>query len=261
MKKILLSALVAAAFAVGTNAFALIANDNAGNYSGGWTNGANGGIGFSPWVLASSGGTGGFGGNFIGDPTSAGITGMGTQAFGQFANTNGTGAFANADRPFSSAMSVGDTFSFQWAINWDSEGGNKGFHLYSGGTGGAQLLDINQGSFPGDINLTVGALTNNTSIAFGTFPMTWSFQLTTPSNLFVTATARSNTAVTAFSTNISVSGAPDAVRFYASNMDAGDNRQPYFNNLSVVPEPSTYALLALSAAGLAGYAARRRARK
>jgi PEP-CTERM motif len=257
MKKILLSSLAAAAFAVGSNAHALIASDNAGNYSSGWTNGANGGTGFLAWSLSSGGGTGGFGGNFIGDPTAAGITGFGTQAFGQFANPSGSGAFANADRAFSSAMSVGDTFSFQWAVNFDSGDGNKGFNLYSGGVAGTQLLNVNQGGFPG--NITLGG--SDTGIAYGTGPMTWSFTLQTPTSLLVTSSARNGTSTPVFSTNLTVAGAPDAFRFYASNLEAGNNRQPYFNNLSVVPEPSTYALLGLSALALGGYVARRRARK
>ena len=189
---------------------------------------------------------------------------MGTQAFGQFANTNGTGAFANADRSFSTAMSVGDTFSFQWGINFDSGGGAKGFNLYSGGPGGTQLINVNQGGFPGDLFISFGTnsgINLSNFISYGTSPMTWSFTLQSGTSLLVTSSARNGSATPVYSTNVTVAGAPDAFRFYAFNMDAGDQRQPYFNNLSVVPEPSTYALLALSAAGLAGYAARRRARK
>jgi hypothetical protein len=264
MKKLLLSTISAVSISVGSNAFALIANDNAGNYSGGWTNGANGGIGFLPWSINVNQGTNFFAGNFIGSPTNAGITSFGTQAFGLYANPSSTNnPFASVDRGFSSAMSVGDTFSFQWAVNWDSGGGSKGFNLYSGGTGGTQLLNVNQGGFPGDIFVNFGTNNINTSnsILFGTGPMTWSFTLQTGTSLLVTSSARDGTTTPVFSTNITIASAPDAVRFYAANMDAGDQRQPYFNNLSVVPEPSTYALLALSAAGLAGYAARRRARK
>jgi hypothetical protein len=259
MKKMLLiQSLAAVVLVMGSaNALALIANDNSGNYGSGWTNGANGGTGFLAWSLSSSGGTDGFGGNFIGDPTAAGITGFGTQAFGQFANPSGSGAFANADRAFSSAMSVGDTFTFQWAVNFDSGSGNKGFNLFSGGVAGTQLLNVNQGGFPG--NITLGG--SNTGIAYGTGPMTWTFTLQTTTSLLVTSSARDGSSTPFFSTNLTVAGAPDAFRFYSSNMDSGDNRQHYFNNFSVVPEPSTYALLALGAFGLAGYAARRRARR
>jgi len=258
MKKLLLLTISAAAFAVGTSHAQLIASDNAGNYSGGWTNGANGGFGFLAWSISAPQGTG-FSGNFIGDPTAAGVSGMGTQAFGLYANPTNSGASVSVDRQFAAALNVGETFSFQWANNWDTGGGNKGFNLYTGGTGGTQLLNVNIGGFPGDV--TFGG--TNTGLTFGTGPSTWSFTLSAPTSLNVTATARDGSPSIAFSTNITIAGAPNAVRFYASEMSGADanNRQPYFNNLSVVPEPSTYALLALSAAGLAGYAARRRARK
>jgi hypothetical protein len=92
--------------------------------------------------------------------------------------------------------------------------------------------------------------------------MTWSFTLTTPSNLLVTSSARDGTTTPVFTTNFAVAAAPNAFSFYATAMGAGDQRQSYFNNMTVVvPEPSTYALLTLSALAIGGYAARRRARK
>lgn len=253
MKKLLLSSLAAAALAAGSNAYALVASDNAGNYSGGWTNGANGGTGFQAWSLSSGAGTGAAGW-FIGDPSSGGIGGMATNSFGLFANTNGTGAFVNADRAFSSAMSVGDVLSFQWSINFDSgSDGNKGFNLYTGGVGGTQLINVNNA---GSSAITLGG--NDIGFAYGTNAMTWTFTLSNATTLAVSATARNGGA--SFSTNVTVSAAPDSFRFYASQMQGGDSAQPYFNNLSVVPEPSTYALLAMSAAGMAGYVVRRRRR-
>ncbi len=255
MKKILLSTIAAAAFAAST-AHTQIASDNGGNYGGGWSNGTNGGTGFLAWNISATPGTG-FAGAFIGDPSFAGVTGMSTTSFGMYANPGGSGATVTVSRGLSNSLAVGDTFSFQWGINWDSDVGNKGFNLFSGGVGGTQLLNVNQAGFPGDI--TFGG--TNTGIGFGTGPMTWSFTLTTLSNLLVTSSARDGTTTPVFTTNIAVGAAPDAFSFYATAMGAGDQRQSYFNNLSVVPEPSTYALLALSAVGLAGYAARRRARK
>ena len=259
MRKTFLSISVAASAAV-CSLNAQIASDNGGNYGGGWNNGSNGGSGFLAWNISATPGTG-FAGSFIGDPTFAGVTGMSTTSFGLFANPGGSGATATVSRGLASALNVGDTFSFQWGINWDSDAGNKGFNLLSGGVGGTELLNVNQGGFPGDLNLIVGGVTNNTGIGFGTGPMTWSFTLTTPSNLLVTSSARDGTTTPVFTTNLAVGAAPNAFSFYATGMGAGDNRQPYFNNLSVVPEPSTYALFALSAAALGGYAARRRARK
>ena len=55
------------------------------------------------------------------------------------------------------------------------------------------------------------------------------------------------------------------IRFYSGNIDPtqegnAQNQSIYANNIKVsgVPEPSTYALLGLSAMGMAGYMIRRR---
>jgi hypothetical protein len=251
MKKILLSTFVAAAFAVGS-VQAQIAIDNAGNYGGGWTDGSNGGSGFSPWVISIDQGTG-FSGNFIGDPNAAGITGMGTEAFGLYANPVGSGAFVNVSRAFP-ALEVGQFFSVEFGVNFDAGGGNKGLNILSGGD---QLFNINQGDFPGDITFN----TINTGITYGLDPMTWTFTHITAGNVLVEATGRTAGSGIVFTTNVVVAGAPDTFQFYTSAMEAGDERQLYFNNPTVVPEPSTYALLTLGALALGGYAARRRARK
>jgi len=217
------------------------ASDNAGNYPGGWTNGANGGTGFGAWAVTSSTNTNAYAGAFIGNPTNAGITTnalFGSQSFAMYANPAGSGAFVDADRTFP-FLQVGQTFSFQWAINFDSEGGNKGFNLLVSGN---QLLKVNQGGFPGDIVLNFGTNSVNTSnsITYGTGPMTWSFTRTTATNLLVTSTGRDGSNNIVFTTNIPITDTPTSFRWYAAGMGSGDARQPYFNNLQIAgPTPVT----------------------
>jgi len=236
---------------------ATILGDNASNYTtgSGWITGSNGGSGFGAWALTSSGGTG-FAGTFIGDPADGGISGMSTTSFGLYANPLGSGAFAIAERGFANPLGVGDSFSFQWGINFDSGSdsvnvGNKGFSLYSGGTGGVELINLNNA---GSSDITING--NNVGFGYGNAAMTWTITRTSETNLRVEATNRdvSPTAAPNYSGNITISGtsAPDSFKFYASGMQGGNEAQPYFNNLTltVVPEPSSLGLLALSGLAL-----------
>lgn len=255
MKKTILNSLAAAVIVMGTaNSFALIASDNASNYGGSWLSGSNGGTGFGAWAITATPGSGSAG-NFIGDPASGGIGGMAADSFGLYANPQGSGASVEADRAFSSALANGDVFSFQWSINFDSaDTGNKGFNLYTGSPGVGEIVNVN--------NAGTAAITfNGTDIGFGygTNAMTWTFTQVSATQLSLSVNGRDG--VGSFTTNISgLAGPVNSFRFYANGMQPGDDAQPYFNNFSVVPEPSTYALLALSAVGLSAYVRRRRAR-
>jgi hypothetical protein len=224
---------------------ATILSDDASNYGGGWNTGSNGGSGFGAWTITSSNGTEGFAGAFIGDPTSAGITGMNATSFGLYANPATSGAFVNAERGFTNPLGVGDSFSFQWGINWDSNGGNKGFSLYSGGVSGTELINVNNGS---DEVITINGA--NVGFGYGNATMTWAITRTSSTNLQVDATNRAGGA--AYTGNFTISSNPDAFKFYASGMEGNVLRQPYFNDLTltVVPEPSSLSLLALSGLAL-----------
>lgn len=257
MKKLLPAAVMSVVLSSGafaqlqTNAF-----DFGANYDGtpGWTNGSSAGFGFGNWTITANNGSGGAG-VFIGDPSFAGISGMSAQSFGLYANPQGSGATVTASRPLTTALQVGDTFSLQWGINWDGNNGsvgNKGFNLFVGAT---QVVNVNNG---GNSDIQFNSI--NTGMGFGTAAMTWSFTYTNASTLVVTANDRDGTGT--FSTNVTVTGGISSFSLYATELGAGDNRQPYYNDFSVtaVPEPSTYALLALSAVAFGGYVVRRRRR-
>jgi len=214
----------------------VIASDTASNYgdeaSNTWGDGSNEGFGFGPWqfnVVDNSGGTPPppfFAGAFIGDPADALITSFPAPAFGLYANPGGTPAEATLNREFAAPLQVGDTFSFQWATNWDSDVGNKGFSIFAGE---AEVVNVNQGGFPGDITLN-GV---DTGLQFGTGPMTWTFTMTSSGNLRVTSTARDGTTTPVFTADVVLPSAPTSFRWYVSAMGPGDQRQPYFNNLQI----------------------------
>lgn len=206
------------------------ASDQASNYES-WTNGSNQGTGFGPWELVSGTTTGGFAGFFVGDPSSAGISGMSPQSFGLFANPGNNLNFARADRTFTAPLPVGATLSFKWGVNWDSDGvGNKGFNLYSNGS---QIINVNMGG-SAQITINGNPMLNN----YGTQAMTLNFKMENPTQLRISGTGRDG--FETYNVVHTVSGPPDAIRFYASGLAGGDQRQPYFDQLSIISDPAAY---------------------
>jgi hypothetical protein len=247
MKKLLLAAVASVVLSSGAFA-ATLANDNATNvaYSDGWITGDNGGVGFGPWAITANGsGSGGFAGSYVGG------TGLGNPTFGIYSGNNAA-ATVTAYRPFTGGgLTVGQSFNVDLG-NTATIVGQIGLTLMSGSTarwtlkfvgGGANWLLNDGGS-----DFSAGqAYAPNTPLSFSlTYGggSTYSYSFGTGSGNNFTASADIS--------NL------DGVQFFS--VDQGDNQNMGFNNLQVVPEPSTYALLALSAAGLGAHLIRRRRR-
>lgn len=237
--------VAATMFAVVSSASAaIVASDNASNYGSGWTTGSNGGTGFGAWSFVQGGG--GFKGNYIGDPGLKSISGMGSLGFGLYAN-GGDGASITASRSFAAALGVGDSFSFQWGINWDSDsGGNKGFNLFAANT---EVINVNNG---GNSDITLNG--TNVGFGYGTNAMTWTFTQTTATTVTVTANDRDGSGT--YSAVINVTGVLSGFSMYATTMGGGENRDPFFNNFVIDAVPAPGAMALLGVAGLVG--ARRR---
>jgi hypothetical protein len=235
--RLLLAAAVASAVVISTNdAHALLASDNSSNYSETFI-GLNNGSGFSAW---SGSGTGS-GGNYIGG------SGLSSSSFAIYSG-GGAGNSYQATRPFSTAMNVGDTFSIQIGYTGVANpGGEIGINLFSGGSfrlgfkfiGGAANWQLNDGGSNfgtgltwqgGDPGSTINfAFTRNDGNGYGL-------------NITQSAESYIDSVMTSSSGIMSI----DSFQVYSSAQGGGENVG--FNNLSVVPEPSTYALLGLGTA-------------
>ncbi|NDB36184.1 MAG: PEP-CTERM sorting domain-containing protein, partial [Flavobacteriia bacterium] len=232
----------------------IIASDNAGDaaYASGWSPGSNGGTGFQAWSFNNNNSTNSFAGNFKGASV------LGTDSFGLYANPGV--AFSNANRAFSTALVVGNTFSINLGVNFDN--GNKGFNLYSGGT---QLFNFNVGSGAG---ISVGdglTLTPGLGGGYdygGDATISLSIKYQDSDKLSYSVSRSSSQGIQGVLFQGLVTGtfaAPDNFRLYVSGTDdANAANNFYANNLLIIPEPSTPLLMGL---GLAGLLALRRTRK
>ena len=197
------------------------ASDNGGNYAGGWTNGSDGGFGFGAWGFSQGAGTGGF----IGSPANDGMgtDGIGTTAFGLYATSAN---YFNAGRSFDSSMQVGDSLTFYWAMNWDTNRatGNKGFDLRSGGSA---IFNVNNSN---SSTITTSSGTANT--AYGTTPMLITLTRSSAGQYAFSMTSRSGGPT--YSTTISSSSAIDGLGLYIGDQGGGEgNRNIYFNNFDL----------------------------
>ena len=235
MKKIAL-VLVALSLAA-TGAFAALpGTDNASNYGGTWVNGNNGGTAgtFNAWDLTNNNNdnTTNFAGYFLGDSTlGSGNINTGGVSFGVYANPST--AFADAIRSFGSTLSVGQTFSLDIAVNFRN--GNKGFSLFDGAT---QIFNLNVGGDDYQINgLSIGAPYSSTAI----FNLSFTQTSLTAGSYSVFYNGNSQTYTNTFT------GLASGFKLYNSGTNGGGDGAAdnlYFNNLSIVPEPSSFALLA-----------------
>jgi hypothetical protein len=223
MKRILFCRLFLGALALAGSARATVNADSASNYSGGWTNGSNGGGGFGAWSIEAIAGAG-WASNGIWASSSAELS-MGN-AFGFVAI--GDGAYIHLDRPFTQVMSTGDVFTVDLGLNYDSgAGGNKGFVLRTADN--REIITVNQAGADGITVNDTSVLTN-----YGTTTMHWTFTQKTATQILVYATGRGGSeAYAAILTNAQTSYLAN-IRFYASsitNDESADLRAVYFDNL------------------------------
>jgi hypothetical protein len=136
------------------------------------------------------------------------------------------------NRSLQRPLAVGETFSFDWGVNWDSNNGSKGFSIASGP---AAFLYVIQYGYPGQIYLSHNGSSSDTGLAFGQWPMRWSFRQIDATTLNVTATSRTGSANVAYSTNITVPGAVNSFWWFADGMEPNVQRYPYYDNLNIAP--------------------------
>ena len=194
--------------------------DNALNYSGTWTDGSNEGNGYNPWVLSTNTNSG----FFIGNPSADGMgtNGIGSTAFALYATGSN---YVNVTRTFQNGMQVGDSFSFYWAMNFDANGGNKGFDILNGTS---VIINVNNSN-----SQTINANINGSSVVansgYGTIPMLVTIKRVSTTQYEFSMTARDGgSTFTALSNStLPVNG----IKFYCGAQNEGSGqRNIYFNN-------------------------------
>jgi len=225
--------------------------DNAANpaYSGSWTNGSNGGTGFSPWTLTGSGVLGSnTNGYFIGSSTnnaadaSPGID-VGGKSWGMYANDNN---FTAAYRGFSNSVPVGGTVKLDMDNGYINTGFSDGFVLRNGNVTGSysnyntgvrfEFLYLG-GDSSNSYKVVDAAGLYNIGVPFTGTGLHLIFMLNTADTYTLLVINNANGATNA-TVNGTLSGATgstlDSIALYNRNAGSGSSADAFFNSLQII---------------------------
>jgi hypothetical protein len=215
--------------------------DSAGDsvYSGGSYISLIGGTGFGAW----SGNATGNGGSYLGTSGLNDTTSWAIYAGG------GTGNSYTAIRPFSTPLGIGETFTMDFGYTGVATGGEIGINLFSGGAfrlglkfiGGGSSWQLNDGGSDFSTGMSWAGGTPGTTLKYS---FTRGNDSSYSINLLHGAGTYDGNNYTASSGVMSI----DSVQIYS--IAQGSRENVGFNNLAIVPEPSSLSLLALSGLAL-----------
>ena len=248
MKNIILT--IVAALAVNFSALAATIGTTVGGdfTTATWSSGSTTSIG--TWYLVQNPGS-----SFsIGDSSQGGRLSIGGSSYnispGNYLGTNL--GYGNAYFALSSALSLGQTLSFDINFLWNN--GIKGFELQTAG-GTANLFKLEQ-NYGDPVNATGGSLVSTTQILANVHQkaLTLEAEGITGGINFRIKELGANTYL--LNNNLTTADTLSQIRFYAGNIDPSQdanaaNHGIYFNNINVIPEPSSSLLMGLGVAGLA----------
>ncbi|MFK7911040.1 MAG: PEP-CTERM sorting domain-containing protein [Akkermansiaceae bacterium] len=232
----------ASAASVGVN------NSTAASLGDGWQGGDDTnvtGTPFGVWSHTTDTSGGGFAGFFIGSSTDldggvgANINASGS-SFGIFGNGGGR---ADGLLDLGSALTVGQTFSFDIAVNFRN--GDKGVEVRNGAA-----ATIFKFAIDNDDHVVSDAATGNGSTG-DSYSANTAFNLsfTQTSALAGSWTINRSGGITD-SDSGTYTGAISSINLYNEADGGGDANNLYANNFTVVPEPSSAALLGLGGLAL-----------
>lgn len=190
------------------------------------------GDGFNTWSLTYGDNTG----KYVGNPGDVGIstTNIGTVSFALYATgTQWVDAFLQLDQP----MQVGEKLTFYWAINWDANGGSKGFEFQHSSTSSAtsfyNLLNTNSS--------TITAAGVDADTGYGTTPMFVTLDRISSTQYEFTMTSRSGGSD--YTHTINESNALDQIKFFCGNQNDGSGqRNMFFNKFKIQSNSSSVTI-------------------
>lgn len=278
-----IAVVASAAFLTSPRSFAAApAFDSAGDPAydlagGGWTPGDNGGFGFLPWIFPA----GSFGTFFHftgsstvnGDGLDDGLTfGLppgipgdgdinvpsadGPKSWGLLADPTAAASLAEAVRPFAGPpLLPGETFSIDFDNGTVVPGGAVGFGLLSAGVARFEFLI---GATGGPYFVMDSAGFTPTPVPYTTEGMSLAFTLVTVDTYTLTVTPKGAAPIVSPVLTLAgpLGGGLDAVRIFNFGSGAGGGpADAFYNSMSIIPEPTTIALVGLA---LVGFVALRR---